>query len=231
MFMDNTILGLVPARGGSKGLPGKNIKEIMGKPLIAYTIEEALKSSCIDRVVVSTEDDKIARISKDFGAEVPFKRPSAFATDEASSIDVVLHALRFLQKQGPLTDSIMLLQPTSPLRSREDIDRAIELFYKSRADTLVSVHSMAHHPFNCLAVDGDYWNYLVKPPPNVTRRQEYKQRYYCINGAIYLSRVEFFLEHRTFVVEGRTILYIMDPRNGIDIDDIDDFHLAENLLR
>ena len=130
MFMDKSILGLIPARAGSKGIPGKNIKDIMGKPLIAYSIEGALKSSYIDRVVVSTEDDKIAEISKELGAEVPFRRPSVFASDEASSADVVLHALRFFQKQGLLTDSIMLLQPTSPLRSREDIDKAVELFYK-----------------------------------------------------------------------------------------------------
>ncbi len=227
MYGNNTILGLITARGGSKGLPGKNVKNLMGKPLIAWTIEQALKSEYLDRVVVSTEDHQIADISKGYGAEVPFIRPKELATDAASNIDVVIHAVNQLKDDKFLPDSVMLLQPTSPLRRREDIDRAIELFYSSNTDTLVSVHMMVEHPYECLKLEKGGWSYLASPKSNVTRRQEYGEDFFYINGAIYLAKIDFLLEKKTFLVENDTALYFMHPAFGTDIDDIFDFRRAE----
>ena len=141
MYKGKTILGLIPARGGSKGLPRKNIRPLLGKPLIAWTIEQALASEYLDRVVVSTDDEKIAEISRKYGAKVPFMRPKESAADEARRIDVVLHAIDWMEKNDNSYDLIMLLQPTSPLRTSEDIDKAIKLFISKKADSLFLINS------------------------------------------------------------------------------------------
>ena len=231
MYRKNSILGLITARGGSKGLPKKNVRSLQGKPLIAWSIEEALKSRYLDSVVVSTENEEIAEISERFGAKVPFKRPDKLAEDDASNIDVVIHALEFYENTKLLPDSVMLLQPTSPLRSKDDIDKAIELFYEKGADTLVSVHRMIEHPFECVKLEKDGWSYLAKPPSGVTRRQEYGEEFFYINGAIYIAKSEIVLKHRAFIVEGKTAFYEMHRARGIDIDDLYDFRRAEFYLQ
>jgi len=138
MYKDKKILALIPARGGSKGLPRKNIKPLLGKPLIAWTIEQSLASKYLDKVVVSTEDKEIAEISKKYGAEVPFIRPKELAKDDTPSIDVVLHAIDFLEKKE-LFNIIVLLQPTSPLRTISDIDNSIEFLFSKNAQAIISV--------------------------------------------------------------------------------------------
>lgn len=130
MFNDKKFIAVIPARGGSKGLPGKNIKELCGKPLIVYTIETALKSKIFDKVIVSTDSLEIAEIAKKAGAEIPFLRPKELATDTADSMDVLIHAIKFLEEKGEKFDYIMKLQPTSPLRTEEDIRKSVKLLFE-----------------------------------------------------------------------------------------------------
>ena len=164
MYKGETILGLIPARGGSKGLPRKNIKLLLGKPLIAWTIEQALASKYLDKVVVSTDDEEIAKISKKYGAEVPFIRPKELATDKTKGIDVVLHTIRWMEENGKSYDFLMLLQSTSPLRTFEDMDKAIELLFLKKAKAIVSVCEVEHHPYwsNTLPEDGCMKNFIRK---------------------------------------------------------------------
>ncbi|MEM9823701.1 MAG: acylneuraminate cytidylyltransferase family protein, partial [Bacteroidota bacterium] len=138
------ILGLIPARGGSKGIPGKNIKRLGGKPLIEYAIAAGLASRAIERVVVSTDDETIAQLSRQLGAQVPFIRPADLATDQSPTIDTVIHAITFFQDQGVEFDAVCLLQATSPFRSAEDIRNAIHTFRQSGADALISVREVPH---------------------------------------------------------------------------------------
>ena len=166
MYKGKNILGLIPARGGSKGLPRKNIKPLLGKPLIAWTIEQALASRYLDRVVVSTDNKEIAEISKKYGAEVPFMRPKELAEDNAKGIDVVLHAIDWLKENNKRKqyDLMMLLQPTSPLRATEDIDKAIETLFLKEAKAIVSVCEVAHHPLwaNTLPKNGCMKDFIKK---------------------------------------------------------------------
>ena len=139
MFKGKRILGIIPARGGSKGLPQKNVKSLQGKPLIAWTIEQSLASKHLDQVIVSTDDKEIDAVSERFGVKAPFVRPEALATDEARMVDVVLHAINWLENNDRIYDLIVLLQPTSPTRITEDIDNAIELLFKRGASSIISV--------------------------------------------------------------------------------------------
>ncbi|MBC8555357.1 MAG: acylneuraminate cytidylyltransferase family protein, partial [Candidatus Brocadiales bacterium] len=146
MINNKRILAIIPARGGSKRLPRKNILDLAGKPPIAWSIEAALGSKYIDRVIVSTDDEEIAGISRKYGADVPFMRPNKLATDESSSVDVVLHVINTLKEKGRESEYIMLLQPTSPLRTMENIDEAVELLQSSSSDAVISVCEAEHSP-------------------------------------------------------------------------------------
>ena len=232
MYKGKTILGLIPARGGSKGLPGKNIKPLLGKPLIAWTIEQALASKYLDRVVVSTEDEEIAEISKKYGAEIPFIRPKELAEDNTKGIDVVLHAINWMKendKQKPY-DLIMLLQPTSPLRTTENIDKAIELLFLKGAKAIVSVCEVDHHPFwaNTLPEDGCMGDFIKREVMNKNRQE--LPVFYRLNGAIYLAYCNYIKERKSFLGE-ETFAYIMPKSRSADIDDEIDLKLAENILK
>lgn len=225
MNKDQRILGLIPARGGSRGIPRKNIKPLHGKPLLAWTIEAALRSTFLDAVVVSTDDEEIGRVAADWGAEVPFLRPRELAQDETPGIDPVLHAL----EQLPDFDTVVLLQPTSPLRTTDDIDQCIELARSSGAPSVVSVTEAAKHP---------YWMYRLGPDlrlkaliaaPPVTRRQDLPP-VYSMNGAVYFARADWLRRHRTFVTD-ETVAYIMPPERSVDLDSMLDWQMAELLLR
>ena len=231
MYKGKTILGLIPARGGNKGLPGKNIKPLLGKPLIAWTIEQSLESKYLDRVIVSTEDKEIAEVSKKYGAEVPFMRPRELATDEAKGIDVILHAIDWLnendkQKQYNL---IMLLQPTSPLRATEDIDKAIEFLFLKEAKAIVSVCEVDHHPLwaNTLPEDGCMKDFIRKEIMNKNRQE--LPVFYRLNGAIYLAYCDYIKNQKKFFGE-ETFAYIMPKNRSVDIDSNLDFKLAGLLM-
>ena len=232
MYKGKTILGVIPARGGSKGLSRKNIKILFGKPLIAWTIEQALASKYLDRLIVSTEDEEIAEVSKKYGAEVPFIRPKELAEDNAKGIDVVLHAIDWLKKNDRRKqyDLIILIQPTSPLRKSDDIDKAIELLFLKKAKAIVSVCEIDHHPLwaNTLPEDGCMKDFIRREVMKKNRQELVK--FYRLNGAIYLAYRDYIKEQESFLGE-KTFAYIMPREGSIDIDDEIDFELAQILMK
>lgn len=230
MFSDKRILAVIPARGGSKGLPGKNIRPLSGKPLIAWTIEAALASRYIDRTIVSTDCVDIRSAALAASVEVPFLRPAELATDSANSVDAVLHALDQVEKTDQAYDYLLLLQPTSPLRRSEDIDAAIEKLTDPEITAVISVCETDHHPWwsNKLPENGNMDGFLRSEALNIPRQQ--LPHYYQLNGAIYLSKTDFLRRTRSFWGAG-TFAHIMDKRHSIDIDDIYDFKFAELLLK
>jgi len=229
MYKGKTILGLIPARGGSKGLLRKNIKLLLGEPLVAWTTEQALASKYLDKVIVSTDDEEIAKISKNFGAEVPFMRPKELASDKAQGIKVVLHAIDWMEKNDKQNDLLMLLQPTSPLRRSEDIDKVIELLFLKEAKAIVSVCEAGHHPLwaNTLPEDGCMKNFIRQEIMNKNRQE--LPVFYRLNGAIYLAYCNYLKEQKCFFGED-TFAYIMPKSRSVDIDNEVDFKLAEILM-
>jgi CMP-N-acetylneuraminic acid synthetase len=223
MYKDRKISALIPARGGSKRIPRKNIKLLKGKPLIVYTIYAALKSRYIDAVYVSTEDSEIKKISLSAGAKV-LDRPSKLATDTAKSIDVTKH---FVNEIDP--EVIVLLQPTSPLRNASHIDKAIEIFMDSGADTVFSVCRRHIGPQWILEKEDGKLKFKFKNELNVTRTQDEKETYE-FNGAIYIYDKKTVLESDKFVMGKKIYPYIMGKAESIDIDEPEDWELAERLL-
>jgi len=225
-------LAVIPARGGSKGIHRKNITPMLGKPLIAWTIDAALGAKYLDRVIVSTDDEEIARISRSLGVEVPFLRPDELSKDSTPSQPVLQHAVEYLQEvDGYKADIIMTLQPTSPLRRSEHIDEAIELFSNvPSADSLVSCVEIPHifNPESIMVMssDGFLETYL---PENIkpTRRQQ-KEIKYARNGAIYMTRIEHI---SSYIRGGNVLPFIMKFLESIDIDTPDDLILAEAFMK
>lgn len=224
------ILGVIPARGGSKGVPKKNIRPLAGKPLIAYSTEQAKRSKYISRVVVSTESEEIAEVARKWGAEV-IKRPEELARDETPTIDIIIHVLDYLKKEENYTpDTVVLLQPTSPLRTSEDIDNAIGLFLNAQdCLSLVSVTEFDHPPFWAMKIEDNFLKPIFDKKYFRMRRQELPKAYRP-NGAIFISTPRVLYEYRTFYTP-TTIAYIMPPERSVDIDTEFDFLLAEFLIR
>ena len=222
-------LGVITARSGSKGIKDKNIRKLNNKPLIAYTIESALKSQYIDEVMVSTDSDIYAAIAKDYGANVPFLRSDKNSTDTAKSIDVVFEILNEYEKRKQLFDSVVILQPTSPLRTYKNIDAAFKLFYEKEADSVVSVCECEHSPLlsNTLPADLNLFEFIKKT--NNLRRQDL-EKFYRLNGAIYISKVSILRDIQSFYGE-KSYAYIMGQRESIDIDTELDFEYAEFLMK
>ena len=221
------IVAIIPARGGSKGIPRKNIKQLFGKPLIVWTIEHAKKSRYIGRITVSTEDKEIAEISKKYGAEV-IERPEELAKDETPTIDVIFHVLR-VQAENFEPGAIVLLQPTSPLRNTQDIDNAIELFLKNDCESVVSVCEVEHSLYWGFEIE----NRCLKPifgGKYLNMRRQDLSKVYTPNGAIYVSTPEILWKYKSFYCS-KTIPYIMPPERSVDIDNEIDFMLAELLMR
>lgn len=226
MIKGRRVLAIIPARGGSKGLPGKNIKDLNGKPLIAWTIDAAEKSKYIDKVVVSTDDAGIANIAKKYGAEVPFVRPKHLASDKAKMIDVVLHCVDFFRKAGEFYDNVILLQATSPLRSTDDIDEAIRYFAKKNAQAVISVVECEHSPLfaGTLPRSNSMAKFIPKNIMNKNRQQ--LGGYYRLNGAIYIAKVKYLLRRKNFL-GSNAYAYIMPKERSIDIDNAMDFEFAK----
>ncbi len=222
------ILGLIPARGGSKGIPRKNIKTLHGKALISYSIASALACPLIDQLVVSTEDEEIAAISKAAGAALPFLRPAELATDHSPSIDTVIHALTFFEKQGNSFDAVCLLQATVPFRNPMDLQQALEKFVSSKADSLISVREVPH-------VYNPHWVYEEETETGflkmamgdssiITRRQDLPKAYHR-DGSIYISRKETVLENKSLYGE-KIIHHEMIHSPNINIDTPADWDAA-----
>ena len=228
-------LALIPARGGSKGIPKKNLYPIMNKPLLEYTLDAAFGSTNLKQVHLSSEDSEIIHFAKSYGVSVDYVRPAHLATDEATTLDVVLDFLDWQEANQGLPDALVLLQPTSPLRGALDIDQAIHQFIDSGVDSLVSVHEMTDHPNKCIRLssqsDASSWQFLLDNPSKVTRRQDYANDFYTINGAIYISTPSFIRKNKNFVVAGKTSLFKMNPVNGVDVDEIKDIFQVESYLK
>lgn len=223
MINGRSVLAIIPARGGSKGLSKKNILPLKNKPLIVWTIEAGLSSKYIDRLVLSSEDAEIIAIAKIFGCEVPFVRPEELAQDNTPSIDVILHCLEQLKEKY---DFIMLLQPTSPLRLAQDIDACLELCVKNNAASCVSVAESEKNPFLMYQLDNnDCLVPLLKNEHHYTRRQD-MPIFFTPNGAIYLAERSFLLKESTFFAPN-TLAYRMPRIRSIDIDTALDLSLAE----
>ncbi len=228
---EKEVLALILARGGSKGIPRKNIKSLNGKPLIGYTIETAQKSKYINKIVVSTDDQDIADVALDYGAEVPFLRPEELATDEASSNDAILHALGFLENQEDYSpDYLMNLQTTSPLRDYKEVDKAIKTFLESEKsyESLISVCKAFENPFWMQKIENDKLKPLMESFDDFDRRQKLPE-VYQLNGAIYLSTYNNFLKYKSFYTD-KIYPFIMDQEKSIDIDNNLDWKLAEILM-
>ena len=234
MYKNKNILGLIPARGGSKGLPEKNIKPLLCKPLIAWTIEQALASKYLDRVVVSTDDKGIAEISKKYGAEVPFMRPKELARDDSTTSDVILHVLKWFEDAGEKYDYLALLEPTSPLREKNDIDKCIELLIDSEvAKSIISVSKLesAHPEFNVII---DKKSGFIEKVDGTTefqvlRRQDLPDIYF-FDGTIYISEVKAFFKNQTFY-HNRTLAYIVPRWKSIEVDEIFDLICVEAIIK
>lgn len=231
MRSENDMIALIPARGGSKGLPGKNIKNLCGKPLIAHTIGAALNASGIDRVVVTTDSEEIAEIAKQYGAEVPFLRPEELAGDTSSAVDVYLHAVDFLQKEsGQEIQKFMVLLPTAPLRGSENIEQALKEFYEKKAETLISMKE-AETPISWyygMNEEGRVKN-LGFDGQNAVKNRQVNNVYYIPNGAIYILDTRLLREKRTYYSDN-TVAYLMSQEESVDIDCALDFKIAELLL-
>ncbi|MBP1908189.1 cytidylyltransferase domain-containing protein [Methanolobus bombayensis] len=225
--MKSKIIGIIPARGGSKGVPGKNAKELAGKPLIAYTIEAALASKYLDQVFVSTDDIEISNISEKYKANV-IKRPSELAKDNSPTIDAIFHAIDTIQNQNIEVGMVVLLQPTSPLRTTFDIDKAIELFSEKKCESLVSVCEAEHPPFWYSQIEAGYLKPLMNEKYLKMRRQDLP-RTYLPNGAIYISIPSTLKKFNGFYCS-KTIPYIMPLQRSIDIDNEIDFMTVETIL-
>lgn len=229
MYNSKKFLAIIPARSGSKGLKDKNIKELNGKPMISYTIEAAKNSNIFDDIIVSTDSQKYANISLEYGASVPFLRPEYLSTDIATTNDVIEYIIEELKKNGKEYDYFMILQPTSPLRTLEDMLGAVKLLFEKDANSVVSVCEAEHSPLYMNTLDESLSMSGFISKDTKTRRQELP-KYYRLNGAIYISKVDFFLRYKDFYRE-KSFAYIMDKKRSIDIDDEYDFFIAESLMK
>lgn len=232
MFCEKKILAIIPARGGSKGLPKKNILPICGKPLITWTIDRAKSSKYLDRFVVSTDCKEIAKIALDAGAEVPFLRPDEFSTDESPTIDLIEHAVSWLEREQSMTfDYVLLLEPTSPLREESDIDNMIENLIKKSSyfDSIVSIGEVDEHPSIVKRVEGEQIEPFCRNLATATRRQDNEPAYFPY-GVGYLAKTEVLLKERTFYSE-RCTFYKIKKYQNYEIDDIYGFWCVENIVK
>jgi len=228
----NKILAIIPARGGSKGVPGKNIKLLNGKPLLGYTSEIALQSKYLSEVILSSDDNQIIEVAKSLGIKVPFVRPTELAQDNTPTIDVIVHALQWYETQNVFFDAVCVLQVTSPFRTVAFLDKAIEKFIASGCDSLVSVLKVPHE-YN------PHWTFEVNPDGNlkiatgedeiISRRQELPEAYHR-DGNIYITKTEVLLQQHSLY--GKSTAFIeSSPEFYVNIDTLADWEKAEQMIK
>ncbi len=228
MFDSQRILAIIPARGGSKGIKDKNIKELCGHPLIAYSILAAKQSKYIDDIVVSTDSEKIADSARAYGAWIPFLRPAHLAQDNSKTIDAIVYTITALKESfSKEYDVLILLQPTHPLRTFEDIDNAIELFFSKNCQSMASICEVSDHPFFIREITSDHTLTKLMKLNSTVRRQDLPA-YYVVNGAIYINLVAEITPDTSF--NDNKIGFVMKKENSVDIDDLTDFYYAEIIL-
>ena len=226
MIQGKSVLAIIPARGGSKGIPRKNIKLLAGKPLIAWTIVEAKKSKYIDRLILSSEDKEIIQVAKDWGCEVPFVRPLELAKDDTPGIEPVFHAIKSLKRKY---DYIVLLQPTSPMRLVDDIDGCIEACVSAKAPSCVSVTEVSQHPLWMYTIESlGYLSPIMQHEKEINCRQDLPSLY-VLNGAVYIAE-NHFLENKRSFLTAMTKAYVMTKKRSLDIDEDIDLKLCEILM-
>ncbi|MEY8518860.1 acylneuraminate cytidylyltransferase family protein [Lachnospiraceae bacterium 29-84] len=227
MINGKRVLALIPARGGSKGIPKKNVIDLCGRPLISYSIKAGRQSRYVDDVVVTTDSEEIAEVSKAYGADVPFLRPGELASDTAKTIDAVLHAIDSLRIRNREYDILALLQPTQPLRRAKDIDRALETYMDHGMQDVVSVKKVQEHPvlMRTIAQKGKLENLLKR---NSTVRRQDMPVYYLVDGSIYINAINRLSQQTGF--NDNPIPFIMDAERSVDIDGWRDLERAEYLL-
>lgn len=228
MIDDMRVLAVIPARGGSKGIPGKNIKEVCGHPLIAYTIDAAKNSKYVDDVVVSTDSEQIASIANDYGARTPFLRPDELSGDTARSIDALLHCVGWLRDHGSRYEIAVFLQPTSPLRRASEIDGSLEVFLSHGQMGVASVSKAGESPLLMRKLSQSGVLHPLIPVDSTVRRQEAPD-FFRVNGAIYINRIEELTSETS--LNDNPIGYCMQESHSIDIDCVDDLRSAEELLK
>ncbi len=223
-------IAIIPARSGSKGLKDKNIKLLNGKPMLAYSIEAAKNTGLFDEIFVSTDSELYADISKEYGAIVPFLRGKELSSDTASSWDVVKDVLIKYEKLGITFNTVVLLQPTSPLRTSQDIMKAYSLMEKKQANAVVSICEVDHSPLWCNTIpeDGSLVNFISREI--VMKSRQNLETYYRINGALYVVKTDYLFNAET-IYDSECYAYIMTKRKSIDIDDQLDFDIAEIIMK
>lgn len=230
-MINKKILAVIPARKGSKRLPKKNIKDLNGKPLIAWTIEASTASKYITNTIVSSDSEDILNIAKKYGAETPFLRPKHLAEDESQSIDVITHAINYYKEELNMEfDYVILLQPTSPLRTAVNIDEAIEYLIEKNAKAVISVCKMEHNPIwaNTLNEEKSMKNFLDEK--YINKRTQDLEEYYRINGAIYICKIDILLKENRFFIKDDIFAYEMNQEDSVDIDTNLDFILAKTVM-
>jgi len=221
-----TVLAIIPARGGSKGVPRKNLRSLAGKPLIAWTIEESAKSAYIDRTILSSDDEEIIAIARQWNCEVPFVRPAKLAEDQVPGEEPVLHAIAAINEKY---DYVVLLQPTSPLRLAEDIDACIEKCFSQNAPACVTVTIPDKSPYWMYFMDNEGKLYPVIEEKNVASLRQQLKSVYLLNGAVYVAKIDWFLKNKKFVSDG-TVAYLMPKSRSMDIDTEWDLKICQILL-
>ena len=228
MYKNKKFLAIIPARGGSKGIPNKNIMAISGKPLIAYTIDAGKKSKYIDELIVSTDSEVIKVIAQQYGAKVPFLRSEELSNDTSKSIDVVIHSIDFYKKNNVSFDYVILLQPTSPLRTFKHLDEAIEKLIESKSTSLVSVCEASENPVLMRSIENEKLKEVISFEGTNLRRQDLPT-FYIFNGALYINSNDMLVNKKKFVDEN-TIPYVMNKESSIDIDTMLDARLVELII-
>lgn len=228
MYKDKQILAVVLARGGSKGIKDKNVKDLAGKPLLAWTIEEARKSKYIDRLILSSDSQKIIDVAQNFGCETPFVRPKELAEDEVPSIDPFIHAIASLQEKY---DYALLLQCTSPLRTVEDIDGAICFCIDKGANSCIGTCEAKKSPYKMQLIDHCGRLRPLFDAQKVFAPRQQLPKIYVINGAIYMIRIDVLFKTRRLLNNDETLAYLMNDENSLDIDDLMDCKIAEMILK
>lgn len=231
--MTKKILCIIPARGGSKGIPGKNIKLLAEKPLIAHVIGAAKESHCLQlngRIVVSTDSERIAEVANTYGAETPFLRPKELASDRSPTVDCIRHALTYFAQHSQLFDVVVLLQPTQPFVSGQDIDQAIGLFLASGSgEGVVGVSPVTEHPILMRSINDDGKLISLLKVNSTVRRQD-MPTFYKVNGCIYINAVKDY-ERQALSLNDNSIPFVMSKDKAIDIDEMRDFEYADWLMR
>lgn len=232
MYKEKSFIAIIPARAGSKGLTNKNIRKLDGKPLIAWSIETAQGCKYIDEIMVTTDSEEYAAIARDYGANVPFIRPEKYATDEASRSEVIANVINFYKENGHEFDYIILLEPTSPLRSKDDLNCAIEKLInnKSGAESIVSVCKLEGlHPEFVIKLENDFLKFLDPNQQSKVLRRQDLETFYFYEGSLYISTVDAYLEKEFY--HSKTLGYVVPRWKSIEIDEIEDLVMAEAIIK